>query len=189
MNNGLLLRADPVTARIHYLISIIFLVFSSSLVPRQQQPTIFVPASAVPINAGHRLKAASASAPRAKSFPVRIIGHALVCFHVFLPSLFFIDKRKNCVFYLSTTDRDECKEWGFCDQMCTNVDRSFKCSCQDGYELIDGNQCSASNASQFRLYFAHHQRVVKIDATGQSIEVNNTKTISFSNILKKCESR
>jgi hypothetical protein len=57
------------------------------------------------------------------------------------------------------------------------VERSFECSCQDGYELIDGNQCAASNASQFRLYFAHHQRVVKIDATGQSIEVNNTRTI------------
>ena len=70
-----------------------------------------------------------------------------------------------------TTDRDECKEWGFCDQTCTNVERSFECSCQDGYELIDGNQCAASNASQFRLYFAHHQRVVRIDATGQTIEV------------------
>ena len=76
-------------------------------------------------------------------------------------------------------DRDECKEWGFCDQTCTNVEGSFECSCQDGYELIDGNQCAASNASQFRLYFAHHQRVVKIDATGQSIEVNNTIKLSF----------
>jgi hypothetical protein len=85
----------------------------------------------------------------------------------------------------SFADRDECKEWGFCDQTCTNVERSFECSCQDGYELIDGNQCAASNASQFRLYFAHHQRVVKIDATGQSIEVNfiPTQSSSPSNLI------
>jgi low density lipoprotein-related protein 2 len=85
----------------------------------------------------------------------------------------------------SFADRDECKEWGFCDQTCTNVERSFECSCQDGYELIDGNQCAASNASQFRLYFAHHQRVVKIDATGQSIEVKfiPTQSSSPSNLI------
>ena len=76
-----------------------------------------------------------------------------------------------CCFFFLTTDRDECKEWGFCDQTCTNVERSFECSCQDGYELIEGNQYAASNASQFRLYFVHHQRVVRIDATGQNIEV------------------
>lgn len=69
------------------------------------------------------------------------------------------------------SDRDECQEWGFCDQLCTNVDRSFRCSCQDGYELVDGNQCRASNASQFRLFFAHHQRIVKMDAAGKTVEV------------------
>lgn len=44
-----------------------------------KQPTIFVPASVVPINVGHRPKAALVSAPRVKS-SIRIIGRALVCF-------------------------------------------------------------------------------------------------------------
>lgn len=71
------------------------------------------------------------------------------------------------------TDRDECKEWGSCDQLCTNKDGGFDCACTDGYQMSAG-QCVAANATLLRLFFAHHQRVLRIDAgagAGQEAQV------------------
>ena len=47
------------------------------------------------------------------------------------------------------TDRDECKEWGFCDQFCKNTDRSFECSCSEGFQPVENTKCLASNSSEF----------------------------------------
>jgi hypothetical protein len=68
-------------------------------------------------------------------------------------------------------DRDECTEWGSCDQSCTNKDGGFDCSCAQGYQLVSDTQCVAADAGLFRLYFSHHQRVMKINAIGEEQEV------------------
>jgi Calcium-binding EGF domain len=68
-------------------------------------------------------------------------------------------------------DRDECTEWGSCDQSCTNKDGGFDCSCAPGYQLVSDTQCVAADAGLFRLYFSHHQRVMKINAIGEEQEV------------------
>ncbi|XP_044735048.1 low-density lipoprotein receptor-related protein 2-like [Chrysoperla carnea] len=52
-------------------------------------------------------------------------------------------------------DRNECIDWGTCDQLCTNSDGSFSCSCVHGYQLIDDKHCMAYNSSQLLLYFAY----------------------------------
>ncbi len=38
-----------------------------------------------------------------------------------------------------TVDIDECtQDNGSCDQICTNIDGSFFCDCDVGYQLVDG---------------------------------------------------
>lgn len=69
-------------------------------------------------------------------------------------------------------DRDECSEWGFCDQLCTNTAESYSCSCASGFKLKDKNRCVADNSSAMNLYFAHENAIFSIDPTG-----NNKKTI------------
>ena len=50
-------------------------------------------------------------------------------------------------------DLDECKEWGYCDQLCANTEGSFKCSCSPGYTLIPPRHCKANN-SEYLVYFS-----------------------------------
>ena len=55
---------------------------------------------------------------------------------------------KSCMYALLVciTDVDECEtNNGGCDQVCTNTDGSFFCSCDEGYVLTpDGFNCSGS---------------------------------------------
>ncbi len=40
------------------------------------------------------------------------------------------------------SDIDECfLDATLCEQVCTNTDGGFVCSCMEGYQLLDGNQC------------------------------------------------
>lgn len=48
--------------------------------------------------------------------------------------------KKSCV------DLNECEEWGYCDQLCTNTPGSFKCSCAPGYSLVPPRHCKANNS-------------------------------------------
>lgn len=69
-------------------------------------------------------------------------------------------------------DRDECSEWGFCDQLCTNTDGSFKCSCAPGYVLQSSKiRCAAVNASELELVFAHDKAVYRMNARGEDVQV------------------
>nr|CAD7197742.1 unnamed protein product [Timema douglasi] len=63
----------------------------------------------------------------------------------------------------SCIDHDECAEWGFCDQLCTNTDGSYKCSCAPGYGLIDRTHCAATNSTALMLYFVHDRSVWRIN--------------------------
>ncbi|CAG2063656.1 unnamed protein product, partial [Timema podura] len=63
----------------------------------------------------------------------------------------------------SCIDHDECAEWGFCDQLCTNTDGSYKCSCAPGYGPIDRTHCAAANSSALMLYFVHDRSVWRIN--------------------------
>lgn len=55
----------------------------------------------------------------------------------------------------SCIDLDECKEWGYCDQLCANSQGSYKCSCTAGYTLIPPNHCKADNSKYLLVIIAH----------------------------------
>src|SRR5689334_12990909 len=50
------------------------------------------------------------------------------------------EDKRTCV------DLNECSEWGYCDQSCTNTPGSYKCSCTDGYTLVPPRHCKANNS-------------------------------------------
>lgn len=66
---------------------------------------------------------------------------------------------------------DECKEWGHCDQLCTNSDGSYTCQCAAGYTLMDRSRCSASNAANLDLIFAHERAILRMTLHGQDSRV------------------
>ena len=69
------------------------------------------------------------------------------------------------------TDLDECKEWGHCDQLCSNSDGSYTCQCAAGYTLMDRSRCSASNAANLDLIFAHERAILRMTLHGQDSRI------------------
>ncbi|XP_073976140.1 low-density lipoprotein receptor-related protein megalin isoform X3 [Rhodnius prolixus] len=65
-------------------------------------------------------------------------------------------------------DRNECEEWGFCSQMCTNRDGSYTCHCFPGYELKDKSKCEATDISRLQIFFAHDKSLWSMDGSGQN---------------------
>ena len=48
----------------------------------------------------------------------------------------------NCSIHWHSSDINECAESAGCEEMCTDTDGSFECSCRDGYRLgSDGKSC------------------------------------------------
>ncbi|KAJ8924543.1 hypothetical protein NQ315_000691, partial [Exocentrus adspersus] len=68
-------------------------------------------------------------------------------------------------------DRNECAEWGFCDQLCTNTAGSYTCACAPGYVLKDKNRCMAENSSSLLLYFAHEKSIFSMNSAGNNVKV------------------
>ena len=68
-------------------------------------------------------------------------------------------------------DRDECREWGYCHQLCENTDGSYQCSCMTGYTLVDRSRCIAPNNSSLLLFFAHDHSVWRMTAQGHDFEL------------------
>lgn len=69
-------------------------------------------------------------------------------------------------------DRDECSEWGFCDQLCTNTDGGYVCSCAPGYVLSGKNRCFSQNGSSpLELIFAHEKAVYRMNARGTDVRI------------------
>ncbi|XP_023703710.1 low-density lipoprotein receptor-related protein 2 [Cryptotermes secundus] len=71
----------------------------------------------------------------------------------------------------SCIDKDECREWGYCHQLCENTDGSYQCSCMPGYTLVDRSQCVAPNSSSLLLFFAHDHSVWRMTAQGHDIQL------------------
>ncbi|KAL0271000.1 UNVERIFIED_CONTAM: hypothetical protein PYX00_008246 [Menopon gallinae] len=65
-------------------------------------------------------------------------------------------------------DRDECAEWGFCEQLCSNFDGSYMCGCANGYVLLGKSHCGAPNGSSVKLLFAHDKNVWSFEQHGQN---------------------
>ncbi|KAF5276464.1 hypothetical protein FQA39_LY06533 [Lamprigera yunnana] len=72
---------------------------------------------------------------------------------------------KTCV------DRNECREWGYCDQLCTNTDGGYSCSCAPGYVMQEKNKCAALNASSMYLFFAHDRNVYRMNSRGEDVKI------------------
>lgn len=69
-------------------------------------------------------------------------------------------------------DRDECSEWGFCDQLCTNTDGGYTCSCASGYILKDRSKCVlADNSNDLTLYFAHEKAIYMMNPNGENVNI------------------
>lgn len=49
--------------------------------------------------------------------------------------------QKTCI------DFDECREWEYCDQFCTNTPGSYQCHCGSGYLLEQNHHCKAENSN------------------------------------------
>lgn len=64
-------------------------------------------------------------------------------------------------------DRDECSEWGFCEQLCENTDGWYTCHCAPGYILHGHNKCRAQNISVLELLLAQDRAVWRLSATGE----------------------
>ncbi|XP_070148921.1 low-density lipoprotein receptor-related protein 2 [Polyergus mexicanus] len=64
-------------------------------------------------------------------------------------------------------DRDECSEWGFCEQLCENTDGSYICHCAPGYILHGRNKCRAQNISVLELLLAQDRAIWRLSATSE----------------------
>lgn len=76
----------------------------------------------------------------------------------------------------SCVDLDECAEWGYCEQFCTNTVGSYQCHCGDGYLLSEMKHCKAKNSTDMQLVFAHHSALYRADSKGTSLEVVTNAT-------------
>ncbi|KAF7489353.1 hypothetical protein SSS_07649 [Sarcoptes scabiei] len=71
----------------------------------------------------------------------------------------------------SCIDLNECKEWEYCDQFCTNTPGSYQCHCDRGYTLTNRRHCKADNSTDMQLMFVHHSSIYRMDWTGSSLEL------------------
>ena len=72
------------------------------------------------------------------------------------------------------SDRNECEEWGFCDQKCENIefpnpDGNYKCSCVEGYDLktVSGvKMCQAKKSfPKMNVMFTNTNAIYMMDPT------------------------
>ena len=75
-------------------------------------------------------------------------------------------------------DRNECEEWGFCDQKCDNIDYNnkdgnYRCSCVEGYELKN-NMCQAKLIwPKMNIMFTNTNTIYMKDPTGNRNNIHD----------------
>ena len=52
---------------------------------------------------------------------------------------------------ISIPDTDECMEPSSCSQKCVNIKRSYKCLCDDGYQILPDNKHCAALRSESNI--------------------------------------
>ena len=63
-------------------------------------------------------------------------------------------------------DRNECDEWGYCDQGCKNNNGGFECSCASGYVQLGGVCRASPSKPKMKLYFTHYNSIMYADPYG-----------------------
>lgn len=65
---------------------------------------------------------------------------------------------------ISLLDKDECKAWGYCDQLCVNTVDNYQCLCDIEYERVTSeNKCKVRDSyPKMMLFFAYHDRILKV---------------------------
>lgn len=72
--------------------------------------------------------------------------------------------------FSASADLNECEEWGYCDQLCTNFHQGFNCSCKAGYELQDKVTCKAVDSLTMRLIFARQAVIYELNPIDKSLQ-------------------
>lgn len=55
------------------------------------------------------------------------------------------------IFIFVNTETDQCASVGMCEHTCTNTVNSYYCSCNDGYQLVNGHSCTGKFIVQISM--------------------------------------
>ncbi|CAI9727406.1 low-density lipoprotein receptor-related protein 2-like [Octopus vulgaris] len=82
------------------------------------------------------------------------------------------DDKRTCI------DFNECSSWGYCDQICTNKQYGYTCSCQAGFTLTGKQMCRANNSENARLIVSSNKRLFSMKTDGSDIKLIATTSLS-----------
>lgn len=71
---------------------------------------------------------------------------------------------------VTCVDIDECEIPGKCSQHCLNLKGSFKCSCDEGYQLMDHTRCKAVNRTNAYLVISNRRSILVANLITTSLE-------------------
>lgn len=83
---------------------------------------------------------------------------------------------------MNVSDENECSKWGFCEQLCEEINESSLCSCYPGYNLVDNRKCVVDNQTQsFQIYFVQESNIVKMNSKfeNQTVITDDTSADSM----------
>ena len=75
-------------------------------------------------------------------------------------------------------DIDECAYDGYCDQICTNLPGSFRCSCNVGYELVNDVHCVSTAPTKLLLASSGVITLMSVDGTVVHDTPTNGKVVA-----------
>ncbi|XP_063881494.1 prolow-density lipoprotein receptor-related protein 1-like isoform X4 [Scylla paramamosain] len=80
-------------------------------------------------------------------------------------------------------DANECEREGSCDQMCTNREQGFSCTCGLGYDLVGISHCRAKNVPPYEpatLLYASNSGLARLYLNGSAIPGNTRFNLRFA---------
>lgn len=60
------------------------------------------------------------------------------------------------------SDRNECLEFGFCEQLCTNTNGGYVCNCASGYTRYSKSRCRVTDAEPLELLVAQERAIWRV---------------------------